>query len=116
MALTFFKYSKAAWETAIYPSKGRNVIYPALGLVGEAGEVSEKVKKAWRRRRYISCLHQEIGLRNSVAKELGDVLWYINALAVEFGLSLEEIALANLEKLKSRSARGTLAQGEGDER
>ena len=53
--------------------------------------------------------------KEDVALELGDVLWYVAQLSTELGLSLEQVASANLSKLKSRSQRGTL-QGEGDHR
>jgi NTP pyrophosphatase (non-canonical NTP hydrolase) len=50
-----------------------------------------------------------------MAKELGDVLWYVAQLASELGLELEDIARENLEKLSSRQRRGVLS-GSGDER
>ena len=48
-------------------------------------------------------------------KELGDVLWYVAQLATELGLSLRDIAGANIEKLRSRMDRGKLG-GSGDNR
>ena len=54
-------------------------------------------------------------IRALLAKELGDVLWYVSQLASEFGLSLDSIADRNIEKLRSRQVRGKL-QGSGDER
>lgn len=85
--------------------------YPALGLAGEAGEVAEHAKKA---------IRDDAGVvteerRRAMAKELGDVLWYVSQLASELGLELEDIARANLEKLLSRQRRGALS-GSGDER
>jgi NTP pyrophosphatase (non-canonical NTP hydrolase) len=85
--------------------------YPALGLAGEAGEVAEHAKKA---------IRDDAGVvteerRRAMAKELGDVLWYVSQLASELGLELDEIARANLEKLVSRQRRGVLS-GSGDER
>lgn len=69
-----------------------------LGLGGETGEVQEIVKKA---------LFHERGLdRARLAEELGDVLWYLAALASTLGLSLEEIAQANLNKLQARHPHG----------
>lgn len=85
--------------------------YPALGLAGEAGEVAEHAKKA---------IRDDAGVvteerRQAMAKELGDVLWYVSQLASELGLELDEIARANVEKLLSRQRRGVLS-GSGDER
>ena len=53
--------------------------------------------------------------RDDMAAELGDVLWYVAAVAQELGVSLADVAQANLDKLASRKARGTL-QGSGDNR
>lgn len=103
--MTFDEYQKAAAETAIYPAKYAGM-YPALGLVGESGEVAEKVKK-WLR----DGTPPEDGLK----KELGDVLWYIAAIARDFDLSLEEIARGNLTKLRDRKARNAI-WGSGDDR
>ena len=109
--MTFVEYQEAAKRTAVYPEVGAGFVYPALGLCGEAGEVAEKVKKIFRDRSGV--VDDEV--RASVAKELGDCLWYISQIATEFGLSLEEIARGNIEKLLSRKARGML-HGDGDER
>ena len=104
-------YQLESRSTARYPNAGDNLIYPTLGLTGEAGEVADKVKKLIRDRGGVVDEH----FREDVALELGDVLWYLAQLATELGLSLEEVASANLSKLKRRSQRGTL-QGEGDHR
>lgn len=103
--MTFNDYQAAAKKTAIYPEQHR-VIYPALGLAGEAGEVAEKVKK-WIRDGNLD--------PDAVKKELGDVLWYVAAVASDLGLTLDEVASANVQKLESRAARGTLG-GSGDNR
>ena len=90
---------------------GSNPYYPALGLGGEVGEVLNKVKKIMRDHDgKITDEYREI-----LKKELGDVLWYVAALASELGLKLEEVARLNLEKLASRKERGTLG-GDGDNR
>lgn len=102
-------YQDAAQRTAIYPSD-QGLIYTVLGLVGEAGEVAEKVKKRIR--------DGDDGSGNfedSMAAELGDVLWYLANCASELGYSLSDVALQNLDKLQSRKARGVLG-GSGDER
>ena len=95
-----------AWRTAIYPEDYR-VIYPALGLSSEAG----KIKKV---------LRDQAGdfasaPLEAIKDELGDVLWYVAVLAGDLGLSLDEIAAANLAKLASRKERGRLSGG-GDRR
>ncbi len=104
-------YQERSRATAVYPGAGANLAYPALGLCGEAGEVAEKVKKL---------LRDDGGVltderRDALAKELGDVLWYVAQLASEAGLDLDAVAEANLEKLLSRHRRAVL-QGSGDDR
>jgi NTP pyrophosphatase (non-canonical NTP hydrolase) len=104
-------YQQRSRATAVYPGAGANLLYPTLGLCGEAGEVAEKVKKLVR---------DDAGVlsderRDAIAKELGDVLWYVAQLATEAGLDLDAIAEANLAKLLSRADRGVL-QGSGDDR
>jgi len=109
--LTFAEYQDIALDFAIY-SEQNAVIYPALKLSGEAGEVSEKVGK---RLRDAGGDFEDLEWRESMKKELGDVLWYISALADDLGYTLEEVADTNLSKLSSRVARGVL-QGSGDDR
>jgi len=104
-------YQERSRVTAVYPGAGANLLYPTLGLCGEAGEVAEKVKKM---------LRDDAGelspeRRAALAKELGDVLWYVAQLATEAGLDLDAIAAGNLDKLLSRQERGVL-RGSGDDR
>lgn len=104
-------YQKAALVTAFHPEKYK-IIYPALGLGNEAGEVQGKIKK-WLRGDDGETMSEE---RKEVLKgELGDVLWYLASLAADLGLELEDIAQCNIDKLRSRQERGTL-QGDGDTR
>jgi NTP pyrophosphatase (non-canonical NTP hydrolase) len=107
----FSDYQRLSRETAVYPQLGENLVYPALGLCGEAGETAEKVKKAIRDDGGVLTDER----RDALAAELGDVLWYVAQLATEAGLDLESIADANLEKLASRQRRSVL-QGSGDRR
>jgi NTP pyrophosphatase (non-canonical NTP hydrolase) len=109
--MRFSEYQERSRATAVYPDAGSNIVYPALGLCGEAGETAEKVKKAIRDDG--GTLTEE--RRAAIAAELGDVLWYAAQLATEAGLDLEEIAEANLEKLASRQQRAVL-HGSGDNR
>lgn len=108
--MDFQKYQKAVKDTAIYPPEC-GLAYTALGLAGEAGEVANKVKKVYRDSKGLICF-DDIG---KIADELGDVLWYVAAVANEIGHSLDGIASRNIEKLLSRKERGTLS-GSGDNR
>jgi NTP pyrophosphatase (non-canonical NTP hydrolase) len=81
-------------------------MYPTLGLCGEAGEVAEKVKKQVR---------DGVFNRHEVAKELGDVLWYLANISNDIGYSLKEIANMNVDKLRSRKERDVI-KGSGDNR
>jgi NTP pyrophosphatase (non-canonical NTP hydrolase) len=104
------EYQRLSRRTAEYPREAW-LTYPALGLAGEAGEVAEHAKKA---------IRDDGGRvsderRRAMAKELGDVLWYVAQLATELELELDEIAQGNLDKLLSRQRRGVLS-GSGDER
>lgn len=104
--LTFNDYQVFAKATAVYPSK-HVIVYPTLGLAGEAGEVAEKIKKWLRGDKELD--------REGLLKELGDVLWYLAALAGDLGYSLEDVASANTRKLLDRQDRGVL-KGDGDNR
>ncbi len=99
------EYQSLAAKTAIHNST-HAVLYPALGLAGEAGEVANKVKKMIRDGNFD---------RQGIAAEIGDVLWYVAALSRDLNLDLHDIALANLAKLYDRKSRGTLS-GSGDKR
>lgn len=103
-------YQTAAQSTAIYADRYR-VIYPALGLASEAGEVAGKIKKVLRDQGG----DFERAPIEPLKDELGDVLWYVAVLAADLGLSLEDIATANLAKLGARMERGTIG-GAGDMR
>lgn len=104
------EYQKTALLTANYGLNNK-IIYPALGLCGEAGEVAEKIKKTIRDKEGI--FTPEISLE--IAKELGDVLWYISALSNDLGYTLEEIANLNNDKTLSRRNRNVIS-GSGDNR
>lgn len=103
-------YQEQASKTAIY-HEANKVIYPALGLAGEAGEVADKTKKILRDDNGFVTEARREGLK----KEIGDCLWYIAAICRDLGLSLEDVAQTNLDKLNSRKERGVLG-GSGDNR
>jgi NTP pyrophosphatase (non-canonical NTP hydrolase) len=110
--ITFKEYQARAHTTAVYPNKGKgNWTYAMLGLAGETGETSEKLKKA---------IRDDGGIitddrRAAIKKELGDVLWYIAALSTELNLDLQEVAEENLAKLAKRKEEAKL-HGDGDNR
>lgn len=122
--MTFNEYHAMAATTAIYMQKVMEqnpnmspetlkilgISYAALGL-GEAGEVQGKVKKIIRDAG--GTISEET--KKEIGKELGDILWYISAMCRELGISLDDIATDNIEKLYSRQQRGVLS-GNGDNR
>jgi len=122
--MNFNEYQIMAKSTAIYKDA---VMYPALGLAGETGEVCEKVKKAYRDIDFFEPTYYTIDringavdiehekVRENIKKELGDVIWYVSNLASDFDLTLDEIAEFNIQKLFSRKERGVL-KGSGDNR
>ena len=110
------EYQQAAVKTDLTAGKGSGVLSiqfmdKVLGLLGESGEFAEKLKKILR--------DKDAKLSESdkqeLAKELGDVLWYVAVIANYLDTPLEDIAASNLNKLKSRHARGKLT-GSGDNR
>lgn len=111
----FSEYQHRAGQTAVYPSKNTGNIealsYVTLGLVGEAGEIANKVKKILRDGDGIVTDENRAVLRD----EVGDVLWYVARLAQELDCDLTDIADDNISKLFSRKERGVL-QGSGDNR
>ncbi|AWY07543.1 nucleotide pyrophosphohydrolase [Streptomyces phage LazerLemon] len=113
--MDFAQYQQAAGETAVYPHAGEQHIdglaYVALGLVGEAGEIANKVKKIIRDCGGVV----EPERLTAIAEEAGDVLWYLARLCTEMGVDLGQVAALNAAKLESRALRGTL-QGDGDNR
>mgnify|MGYP001618562872 FL=1 len=97
----FDEYQKFCKSTAVYPKIGESFVYPLIGLQGEVGEVSEKIKKLFRDDK--GKLTDE--KKTEIAKELGDVMWYIAQLSTELGLKLSDVAQTNIDKLTSRMDR-----------
>lgn len=107
------EYQDQAITTAVFP-KHQALPYLALGLSGEAAEVANKVKKVIRGD-YDDDPEKAEEALTGIAKELGDVLWYIAVLARELDTPLSAIAGSNLDKLRHRAEEGTL-KGSGDDR
>ena len=106
-------YQQIATTTQIYPRE-HAVFYPALGLAGEAGEVANKIKKIMRDTKGdVNNLPGEV--KDQIASELGDCLWYISALATDLGIGLDGVAFENIKKLDKRKEQGTI-HGTGDDR
>lgn len=113
--MTFDDYQQQA-VTTMYTSTtaqdevmGKTIL--AMGVAGEAGEVLEKWKKIIV---YKEGMSTDEDVRE-IAKELGDVLWYVAVFADRLGLSVEDIAAQNLQKLQKRQSKNTIS-GEGDNR
>ena len=108
--MNFNEYQNEAYKTLIHKDKD-NLAYFALGVAGEAGEVADKVKKIFRDKDGVMTDED----KQDLAKEMGDVLWYLSQLSHYIGKDFSDIAQMNLDKLQSRMARGTLS-GNGDNR
>lgn len=108
--MSMYEYQQKAISTKAYGA-GSAIIYPTLGLAGEAGEVADKVKKVLRDNGGEFTKEK----KEEIAMEIGDVLWYCAALADDLGMTLDYIANKNIEKLYSRRDRGVI-QGSGDNR
>jgi NTP pyrophosphatase (non-canonical NTP hydrolase) len=102
----FDAYQDFTDETAIYPEE-KGLEYTALGLASEAGEYAGKVKKIIRDGNEVDV--------DALAKELGDVMWYVARCAAELDVYLSDVAKTNVDKLKSRKERDVIG-GSGDDR
>ncbi len=104
------EYQERASRTAVYREED-TIVYPALGLASEVGEVTGKVKKVLRDNEGIFSKE----LCDKIGDEMGDVLWYIAALCRDLNIKMNDIAERNLNKLEDRKNRNVL-QGSGDTR
>ena len=113
--MKFDEYQESAKKYDFFEPTGSlkdaGFIEKALGLAGEAGETADKIKKIIRDRD--GKISDED--RAAVAKELGDTLWYLAAIARYLDIPFSEVAQGNLDKLESRQKRNKL-HGEGDNR
>lgn len=113
--MNFNDYEAEALRYAKYPEMGNNFIFPILALTEEAGELAGKAKKLMRDKAVFTPNDLSPADNTELVKEMGDVLWYLAALAKELGLTLAEVAELNLAKIASRHDRGVLG-GSGDNR
>jgi NTP pyrophosphatase (non-canonical NTP hydrolase) len=105
-------YQKRANETADYPQSTDKeaLTYVVTGLCGEVGEIANKFKKFLRGDFELT---EEV--KNDLASELGDVLWYVSEFALQLDYSLQQIADNNIKKLSERKLLGTIkGNGEGN--
>lgn len=101
--MDFDTYQAQAIRTKVYP-KDVEIIYPALGLAGEAGEVANKVKKIYR-----TMDTTQHPTPDQIGEEIGDVLWYAAVLADDLGLDLQVLAERNIRKLMDRAGKDTIS-------
>jgi len=115
--MEFDDYQKQAITTDLFSKSKKTELFSIafleklLGLTGEAGELADKIKKILRDKGG-KLTKQD---KAEIVKELGDILWYVSALAYYLDVPLQEVADSNLKKLRSRKNRGVL-RGRGDNR
>ncbi|HVV66977.1 MAG TPA: nucleoside triphosphate pyrophosphohydrolase family protein [Candidatus Saccharimonadales bacterium] len=110
--MTFDEYQKKALTTVLSTEDSfKDLLHWVLGINGESGEIAEKVKKIIRDKNGVVSDED----KKELAKEIGDVLWYLAVFSEELGVQLEDVAKQNLDKLQSRKQRGVLG-GSGDNR
>lgn len=103
--MNFDDYQQKAWECAMPTAKTTQYLLP--GLAGEVGEICSLFAKSQRDGNTLD--------HSAVAKELGDVLWFVSTIAFYHGISLADVAEGNIKKLESRKLRGVIT-GSGDNR
>ncbi|RJQ33957.1 hypothetical protein C4568_03425 [Candidatus Parcubacteria bacterium] len=111
--MNFDEYQKLASRTATFSGKQAEIplVYVALGLAGESGELIEKIKKVMRND------NGEISeeKREEIKREIGDVLWYLSQISRLCDIPFDDAAVTNIEKLADRAKRGVI-KSEGDTR
>ena len=109
--MNFDEYQAKATTTSTLTDNNIKPLYFTLGLTGEAGEIAEKIKKIIRNH---DGDFSKLDL-DDIKKELGDVLWYLAMLSHTFGISFDDVAKTNIDKLADRKARGVI-KSTGDNR
>jgi NTP pyrophosphatase (non-canonical NTP hydrolase) len=104
--MTISEYNDFVKSMKVYPEQ-HAIVYPALGMSGESGEVAEKVKKWLRGDKQLD--------KTQLILEAGDVLWYVTSLADDLGFTLQDVLDMNVAKLSSRKERNVV-KGNGDDR
>jgi NTP pyrophosphatase (non-canonical NTP hydrolase) len=104
--MTISEYNDFVKSMKVYPEQ-HAIVYPALGMSGESGEVAEKVKKWLRGDKQLD--------KTQLILEAGDVLWYVTSLADDLGFTLQDVLDMNVSKLSSRKERNVV-KGNGDDR
>ena len=107
LGMTLNRYQKEAAKNKAFPEKYA-IIYPTIGVLNEAGEMAGKIKK-WMR--------GDVPTLNipDLVSEMGDVLWYLASLATDLNVTLEDVALNNIEKITKRREKNMI-KGDGDHR
>lgn len=104
MSMTFDEYQDgvlATWNST--QSEEQRILNATLGIVGEAGEFADLIKK--------HVFHGVTADRDKVLKELGDILYYVTVAAYEHGFNLNFVARTNNEKLAARYPQGFVKGG-----
>lgn len=110
--MTLDDYQKEALVTAVFTGdEFKDLAHWVFGVTGEAGEIAEKIKKIIRDKNG----QLNVDDKEEIAKEIGDVLWYLAVLAKHLDITFDEIGARNIAKLRSRQARDKI-QGSGDNR
>lgn len=110
--MTLDEYQKEALVTAVFTDdEYKDLSHWVLGITGEAGEIAEKLKKIVRDKNAML----DSDDKQEIAKEIGDVLWYLAVLAKHLGYKMDDVGKLNIKKLRSRQARNKIG-GSGDNR
>lgn len=110
--MTLDEYQKEALVTAVFTKdEFKDLAHWVFGITGEAGEIAEKFKKIVRDKDGIV----DDADKEEIAKELGDVMWYLAVLSEHLGIKFDEVGVRNIAKLRSRQKRNKI-QGSGDNR